>query len=80
MEHELQNIISRKSQVKDGTNIQAISNYLTNGKGTGALAEKRIDFKKQEEILIEQFATINSLWIIDINIDNFVSSGAEQLV
>jgi hypothetical protein len=80
MKHELQNIISGKSQVKYGANIQAIASYLKNGERTGALAEKGIHFKRQEESLIEQFSSENSLWIPNVNIDNFVSSGAEQLV
>ena len=48
MKHELQNIISGKSQVKYGANIQAIASYLRNGKSTSNLAEKSIGFKKQE--------------------------------
>ena len=80
MKHELQNIISGKSQVKHGANIQAGASYLKDGKRTGTLAEKGINIKKQEKILIEQFATLNSLWITDLNIKNFVSSGAEQMV
>ena len=80
MKHELQNIISRKSHVEHGANIQAIASYLKDGERTGTLAEKGIHFKKPEESLIEQFASENSLWISDINIENFVSSGAEQLV
>lgn len=80
MKHELQNIISGKSQVKHGANIQAGASYLKDGKRASTLAEKGINVKKQEEILIEQFATINSLWITDLNIENFVSSGAEQMV
>jgi hypothetical protein len=80
MKHELQNIISGKSQVKHGANIQATSRYLRDGKGAGTLAEKSIILKRQEESLIEQFASENSLWISDVNIENFVSSGAEQLV
>lgn len=80
MKHELQNIIAGKSQVKHGANIQAATNYLKNGKRAGTLAEKGIDIKKQEEVLIEQFATINKLWITDLLIENFVSSGAEQMV
>lgn len=80
MKNELQNIISGKSKVEYGANIQAAANYLKDGEGASSLAEKGIDLKKQEEILIEQFATVNSLWITDINIENFFSSGAEQLV
>jgi len=80
MKDELQNIIAGKSQVKHGANIQAASSYLKNSKRASTLAEKGIDIKKQEEVLIEKFATINSLWITDLEIDNFVSSGAEQMV
>lgn len=80
MKNELQNIISGKSQVKHGANIQAAASYLKDGKRASTLAEKRIDIKKQEEVLIEKFATIDSLWIKDLEIDNFVSSGAEQMV
>lgn len=80
MKHKLQNIISGKSQVEHGAIIQAVASYLRNGKGASDLVEKSIILKKQEESLIEQFASENSLWISDVNIDNFVSSGAEQLV
>lgn len=66
MKHELQNIIAGKSQVKHGANIQAATHYLKNGKRAGTLAEKGIDIKKQEEVLIEQFAAINTLWITDL--------------
>ena len=80
MKHELQNIISGKSQVKHGAIIQAVSCYLKDSKGAGTLAEKGIYIKKQEEVLVEEFATINSLWVTDLNLENFVSSGAEQMV
>ncbi len=80
MKHELQNIISGKSPVKHGATIQAIASYLRNGKSPSNLAEKSIGFKKQEESLIEHFVTENKLWISDVNLENFVSSGAEQLV
>jgi hypothetical protein len=80
MKHELQNIISGKSQIEHGANIQAGTSYLRDGKRTGTLAEKSVILKRQEESLIEQFALENSLWIPDVNIENFVSSGAEQLV
>jgi Serine/Threonine/Tyrosine Kinase found in polyvalent proteins len=80
MKHELQYIISGTRQVKHGATIQAIASYLRNGKSPSDLAKKSISFKKQEESLIEQFATTNKLWIVTVNIENFVSSGAEQLV
>lgn len=80
MKHELQNIISGKSQVEHGATIQAVAGYLRGSESASHLAEKSIVLKKQEESLIEQFASENSLWISNIKIENFISSGAEQLV
>jgi hypothetical protein len=61
MKHELQNIISGKSQVEYGANIQAIASYLRDSKRTGTLAEKGIHFKKQEEKFIKQLCD----WVKD---------------
>ncbi|WP_309609183.1 hypothetical protein [Flavobacterium sp.] len=79
MKHELQNIISGKSQVKHGTTIQAATNYIRNGKKTSNLVERSNDFKKQEESYLIDFANKNALWK-EINIQDFISNGAEQLV
>ena len=79
MKHELQNIISGKSQVKHGANIQAATNYVRNGKKTSEVAQGSNHFKKQEEKHLIDFAHQNSLWL-DVNIKDFISSGAEQLV
>ena len=79
MKHELQNIISGKSQVKFGTAIQAATNYIRNGKSTGYLAQESNNFKSQEESLLVNFANENSLWK-EVDINNFISNGAEQLV
>ncbi len=79
MKHELQNIISGKSQVKHGTTIQAAANYIRNGKKTRDLAKGSNDFKKQEESYLIDFANQNALWR-EINIQDFISNGAEQLV
>ena len=79
MKHELQNIISGKSQVKFGTAIQAATNYIRNGKSTSYLAQESNNLKSQEESLLVNFANENSLWK-KVNIKNFISNGAEQLV
>ena len=79
MKHELQNIISGKSQVKHGANIQAATNYIRNGKKTSEVAQGSNHIKKQEEKHLIDFANQNSLWL-DVNIKDFISSGAEQLV
>ena len=46
MKHELQNIISGKSQVRHGDAIQAIARYLRGGKSASEMAQGSIDFKK----------------------------------
>ena len=49
MKHELQNILSGKSQVEFGTTIQAATHYLRESKSSSEMAQGSIDFKKQEE-------------------------------
>ncbi|MEM0543534.1 hypothetical protein WFZ85_12995 [Flavobacterium sp. j3] len=80
MKHELQNIISGKSQVEFGATIQAVTHYLRESKSSSEMAQGSIDFKKQEEGFLVQFANQNSLWYPKIDVKQFVSNGAEQLV
>ena len=80
MKHELQNIISGKSQVRNGNAFQAISSYIRKGKSSGGTSKSSKQIKSEEATLINQFCTNNSFWITSINIDEFVSSGAEQKV
>ena len=80
MKHELQNIISGKSQVKHRANIQAVSRYLRKSKSTSGTFESGKQIKSEETALIKQFCDRNSFWITFININAFVSSGAEQKV
>ena len=76
MKHELQNIISGKSPVGHGNTIQAISRYLRKSKSTGGTTKPKKQIKREEATLIKQFCDKNSFWIIAINTNNFVSSGA----
>lgn len=80
MKHELQNIISGKSQVRYGDAIQKITSYIRASESTS----KKIEFselvKSEETTLIIQFCDLNDFWITEININAFVSSGAEQKV
>lgn len=80
MKHELQNILSGKSQVEFGATIQAATRYLSQSKSSSEMAQGSIDFKKQEEGFLEQFANQHSLWYPQIDVKQFVSNGAEQLV
>jgi len=80
MKDELQNIISGKSQVRYGATIQAISSYLRKSKSSSGTFASSKQIKIEEATLIKQFCNKNSFWITAININAFVSSGAEQKV
>jgi hypothetical protein len=80
MKHELQHIISGKSQVRHGDTIQAVSGYLRKSKSSSGTLASSKQIKSEEATLIKQFCTKNSFWITAININAFVSSGAEQKV
>jgi hypothetical protein len=80
MKHELQNILSGKSQVEFGATIQAAAHYLRKSKSASEMAQGSIYFKKQEASYLEEFANENLLWHPKIDVKQFVSNGAEQLV
>ena len=80
MDHELQNIISGKSQVRHGNTIQTISCYLRKSKSPGGTFESGKQIKSEERALIREFCNRNGFWITYININAFISSGAEQKV
>ena len=80
MKHELQNIISGKSPVRHGDTIQTISRYLRKSKSASGTFESGKQIKIEEAALIKQFCDKNGFWITEININAFISSGAEQKV
>lgn len=80
MKNELQNIISGKSQVRHGNSIQTISRYLRKSEGSGGTLKSSKQIKNEEATLIKQFCDKNGFWITGININAFISSGAEQKV
>jgi hypothetical protein len=80
MKHELQNIISGKSQVRHGDAIQAVAGYLRRGKSTSIALEPSKQIKIEEAKNIRQYCEENNFWYNEIDITAFVSSGAEQKV
>ena len=80
MKYELQLVISAKSTVKYGENIQAATCYLKRSERASSMAQDFKHFKKQETEILKVFINENNFWISDINIDNYVSEGAEQKV
>ena len=80
MNNEIQDVISGKSQVRHGTNIQAAINYLKTGERSSALDKTNKHFKREETERLKQYAENQCLWIKDIDLNNYVSEGAEQKV
>ena len=80
MRDDIQHILSGKSQVKHNHLIQAACSYLKGSQGTSAMAKDQQQHKEEETKSLVQFADDNNLWVENINIDLYVSQGAEQKV
>lgn len=80
MKYELQNILSRKSQVRFGTIIQTVASYLRNDEKTSSAIEDTKRFKSEETERLEDYITRNNFWINGIDLSKYVSEGAEQKV
>jgi len=80
MKDELFNIISGKGEVRYGSIIQAITCYLKNGKNSSENIKNQKQVRKQEEESLISFATSNELWVKNLDLSKFISSGAEQRV
>ena len=80
MNDEIQGIISGESQIRFGTNIQAAINYLRTCKESGSLDKGDKYFKREETERLKQYINSQNLWIQDIDLNNYVSEGAEQKV
>ena len=80
MHNELPNIISGKSQVRHGANIQAVLGYLRASEESSALGKADKHFKCEETTRLKTYIESHGLWVKDIDLDNYVSEGAEQRV
>jgi hypothetical protein len=79
MRDDIQHILSGKSQVKHHHLIQTTCSYLRGSQGASSMAKDQQQYKEEETKSLIQFAEDNHFWI-DINIDLYVSQGAEQKV
>ena len=79
LKNELHNVLSGKSQVRFGTIIQTITNYLNDGARTSTTLEVEKHFKKEETKRLEDYISKNNLWV-NIDLSQYVSEGAEQKV
>ncbi len=80
MKHELQSIISGKSEVRNGAVIQSATGYLKGSTGAGKMAKESKLFKKQETEILKQYISRYNLWVPTVDSTSYVSEGAEQKV
>jgi hypothetical protein len=80
MKDDIQHILSGTSQVKHHHLVQATCSYLKRSQGAGTMAQDQQQLKEQEAEKLIQFASDLNLWVESINLDNYVSQGAEQKV
>ena len=80
LKNELHDIISGKSQVRYGTTIQAITNYLGKSTQSSPKTEETKQIRDQETKRLEIFISQNNLWITNIDFSQYVSEAAEQRV
>ena len=80
MKDELRNIISGASGVRNGAAIQAAACYLKRSKEAGEVVKEQKRCKEKEAQVLREYISQNNLWLPDINIEDYVSEGAEQKV
>jgi hypothetical protein len=80
MHYELQNILSGTQQVSHGAIIQTIADYLRRCQETSALVKTDKHFKSEETKKLIHFIDEHQLWVQGIDINLYLSEGAEQKV
>jgi hypothetical protein len=66
MNDEIQRIISGKSPVRYGTNIEAAIGYLGKGQKTGALDKTDKYFKREETERLKKYIENQNIWVKNI--------------
>lgn len=80
MKDEIQRVISGKSPIKHGYDIQTVLSFLAGSQGTSTVVKTDKCFKKEETKRLRQFVEKQKLWVSDIDLSNYISEGAEQKV
>jgi len=80
MTNEIQHILSGTSQVKHYYLIQTTCSYLKGSQGASAMDKNQQQRKEEETKRLIQFVNDNNLWADNINIELYISEGAEQKV
>ena len=80
MTNEIQHILSGTSQVKHYNLIQTTCSYLKGSQGASSMDKNQQQRKEEETKRLIQFVNDNNLWADNINIELYISEGAEQKV
>ena len=80
MKDDIQHILSGTSQVRHHHLIQTTCSYLERSQRTSSMVKDQQQHKEEETKSLIQLADDNHLWVENINIDLYVSQGAEQKV
>ncbi len=80
MKDEIKHIISGTSKNCTGTIIQTIASFLRRSETSSGLVKEDKYFKKEETKNLIDFIAENNLWYPNINLQNYISEGAEQKV
>ena len=80
MKDDIQHILFGTSRVKYNHLIQTVCSYLKRSQGSSSMVENYQQHKEEETKRLIQFVNNHNLWLDNINIDLYVSQGAEQKV
>jgi hypothetical protein len=78
MKDELRHIISGTSENSERTISQTIAGFPRKSETTSGLAKEDKHFKKEETKNLIAFIAQNHLWYLSVNLENYISEGAEQ--
>jgi len=77
---QIQDVISGKSEVRNGATIQSIASYLRGSTGASSQIKGSKLYKKEEAEHLRAYATENNLWFPVEDLKNYIDEGAEQKV
>jgi hypothetical protein len=80
LKYELQTIICGTGKVSYGDTIQAATRYLRRSKSSSGMAEEKKSVKNKETESLRQWIEKQQLWFNNIDMNLFLSQGAEQKV
>jgi hypothetical protein len=80
MRDDIQHILSGTSQVKCHHLIQTTCSFLKGSQGASSMVKNQQQYKEEETKRLIQYVIDNNLWVDNINIELYISQGAEQKV